>query len=76
MLASDRLIQVQDLGFHDRSGNVHRLEDMTLEDAERNLIHRALGRTFGNVSDAARLLGVSRSALYRRLALYGLKVPE
>jgi len=76
LMASDRQIQVQDLGFHDRSGSVHRLEDMTLEDAERYLIQRALGRTHGNVSDAARLLGVSRSALYRRLALYGLKAPE
>ena len=37
------------------------------------LIQRALGRTDGSVSDAAKILGLSRSALYRRLQQYGLK---
>jgi DNA-binding NtrC family response regulator len=49
------------------------LERMTLDDAERHLIQRALARCDGNVSEAARELGVSRSALYRRLQQHGLK---
>jgi len=49
------------------------LERMTLDDAERHLIQRALARCGGNVSEAARELGVSRSALYRRLQHHGLK---
>jgi len=49
------------------------LERMTLDDAERHLIQRALARCEGNVSEAARELGVSRSALYRRLQQHGLK---
>ena len=44
-----------------------RLEDMRLEDAEKFLIDRALDRHDGNVSQAAKALGLSRSALYRRL---------
>jgi len=48
-------------------------ERMTLDDAERHLIQRALARCDGNVSEAARELGVSRSALYRRLSQHGLK---
>jgi DNA-binding NtrC family response regulator len=40
---------------------------ITLEEAERYLIDRALERASGNVNDAARELGLSRSALYRRL---------
>jgi DNA-binding NtrC family response regulator len=47
-------------------------DDLTLEGAERMLIQRALGRHGGNVSRAAEALGVSRSALYRRLQYYGL----
>ncbi|HKI85153.1 MAG TPA: helix-turn-helix domain-containing protein, partial [Thermoanaerobaculia bacterium] len=43
------------------------LEGMTLEEAERVLIRRALDRHGGNVTRAAEDLGVSRSALYRRL---------
>jgi DNA-binding NtrC family response regulator len=46
--------------------------DITLEEAERMLIQRALTRHGGNVSRAAESLGVSRSALYRRLQYYGL----
>ncbi|HTS83170.1 MAG TPA: sigma-54 dependent transcriptional regulator [Myxococcaceae bacterium] len=62
----------EDLVLRPRDGGA-RVEDMTLEDAERYLIQRALGRTDGSVSDAAKLLGLSRSALYRRLQQYGLK---
>ena len=50
-----------------------RFDDLTLDEAERYLIQRALDRHGGNVSDAARALGVSRSALYRRLSHHRLK---
>ncbi len=46
---------------------VARLEDLPLEDVERILIRKALDKHNGNVSRAARALGLSRSALYRRL---------
>jgi len=48
------------------------LEALPLEEAERYLIRRALERHDGNVSAAAEALGLSRSALYRRLQRYGL----
>jgi DNA-binding NtrC family response regulator len=48
------------------------LEAMELEEAERYLIRKALARHDGNVSQAASSLGLSRSALYRRLQRYGL----
>jgi DNA-binding NtrC family response regulator len=50
-----------------------RLEEMTLEQVERYLIERALATQGGNVSEAARILGLSRSALYRRLASLGVR---
>jgi DNA-binding NtrC family response regulator len=50
-----------------------RLEEMTLEEVERYLIERALTRHEGNVSDVAKALGLSRSALYRRMRHYGVK---
>ncbi|HTK68231.1 MAG TPA: sigma-54 dependent transcriptional regulator [Candidatus Eisenbacteria bacterium] len=49
-----------------------RLEDMTLDEVERHLIRRALDRHEGNVSRAADALGLSRSALYRRLQQHDL----
>ena len=42
------------------------------EDVERLLITKALGRFGGNVSQAAKALGLSRSALYRRLQHFRL----
>jgi len=47
------------------------LDQMTLDEAERILIDRALRRHQGNVAEAARTLGLSRSALYRRLERHG-----
>ena len=51
---------------------VAQLEDMSLEQVECLLIKRAMTRFDGNVSKAARSLGLSRSALYRRLQRYGI----
>ncbi len=44
-----------------------------LADAERAEIRRALARSGGNASAAARGLGVSRATLYRRMARLGLR---
>jgi DNA-binding NtrC family response regulator len=48
---------------------------MPLADAERVLIRNALDRFRGNVQEAARALGLSRSAMYRRLEKLGMS-PE
>ena len=45
---------------------------MSLEEVEQFLIKKALSKNDGNVSHAARVLGLSRSALYRRLERYGI----
>ena len=49
-----------------------RIEEMSIEEVEAFLIKKSLGRYDGNVSQAAKALGLSRSALYRRLQRYGL----
>jgi DNA-binding NtrC family response regulator len=46
--------------------------DLTLEQAERLFIQKVLARHGGDVRKAAEQLGVSRSALYRRLQQFGL----
>ena len=48
-----------------------RIDEMSLEEVERLLIRKALDRHAGNVSAAAKALGLSRSALYRRLQHHG-----
>lgn len=48
------------------------LDQLTLEEVEGVLVQKALARTGGNVSEAAKALGLSRSAMYRRLERHGL----
>jgi DNA-binding NtrC family response regulator len=48
-------------------------EPLSLEDAERVFIEKVLARHGGDVRLAAEQLGMSRSALYRRLQQYGVR---
>ncbi len=65
-------IKADDLGLRAGGERETRLDDMSLEEVECFLIKKALARYDGNVSRAAEALGLSRSALYRRLQRYGL----
>jgi DNA-binding NtrC family response regulator len=66
-------VRAEDLGLRGRGDGAARLEEMTLEEAEKYLILKALGRYQSNVSRAADALGLSRSALYRRLQQYHIE---
>ncbi|MFQ5550275.1 MAG: sigma 54-interacting transcriptional regulator, partial [Gemmatimonadales bacterium] len=72
LMAQDDVVQVTDLGLRSRGDTGSGVEGMTLEDAERMMIERALARFDGNVSRAAETLGLSRSALYRRMQRFDL----
>jgi DNA-binding NtrC family response regulator len=72
LMASGGTIRPADLALKSASSGPARIEDLTLEEVEKTLIQKALARHDGNVSQAARALGLSRSALYRRIAGYGL----
>jgi DNA-binding NtrC family response regulator len=72
LMAHGERVQAVDLGLRPTEEGPTRLEEMSLEDVECVLIKKALGRFDGNVSRAADALGLSRSALYRRLQRYGL----
>ncbi|HET6546633.1 MAG TPA: sigma-54 dependent transcriptional regulator [Rhodanobacteraceae bacterium] len=47
-------------------------ESLAVDHAEEQLVRRALEQTGGNIQRAARLLGLSRPALYRRMEKYGI----
>jgi DNA-binding NtrC family response regulator len=72
LLAPGMTVTADDLELLAKPGAAPALDEMTLEDAERWLITHALQRHDGNVSRAADALGVSRSALYRRLQHFGI----
>ncbi|MBV9924259.1 MAG: sigma-54-dependent Fis family transcriptional regulator [Acidobacteria bacterium] len=71
LLARAEDVKPLDLGLQAAGGGgERRLEEMSLEEVERLLIQKALRRFGGNVSQAAEALGLSRSALYRRMQKY------
>jgi DNA-binding NtrC family response regulator len=73
LLAEGDTVDVEHLGLRPGPESSTRMEDLTLDDAERIMIKKALTRYDGNVSQAAEALGLSRSALYRRLQRFGLE---
>jgi DNA-binding NtrC family response regulator len=74
-MAQKNTVAAADLGLGS-TGNASlqsgRLEDMSMEEVESFLIRKALTRHGNNVSQAANALGLSRSALYRRMQRYGI----
>jgi len=72
LLTDQAEIDPADLSLMPPSDGAAQLEAMTLEDVERLLVQKALARSGGSVSDAAKALGLSRSALYRRLERFGM----
>jgi len=73
LMARAGLITSEDLGLRAPApGSSADLAGMTMDEAEKYLIEQALARHDGNVVQAAESLGMSRSALYRRIQQHGL----
>jgi len=72
LMAQGNVVHAADLGLRPAGEAQGRLDDMSLEEVEAFLIRKAMAR-YGNVSQAARALGLSRSALYRRLERYKIQ---
>jgi DNA-binding NtrC family response regulator len=72
LMSQGGTIRLGELGLRIDRDSTSRIEDMSLEEVEGFLIKKAMARFDGNVSQAAKALGLSRSALYRRLQRYGL----
>jgi len=72
LMAQDSVIKASDLALRASTGSTPLLDQMSLEEVEEFLIKKALSRHNGNVSHAASALGLSRSALYRRLQRFGI----
>jgi transcriptional regulator of acetoin/glycerol metabolism len=71
VLAEENEIRPADLALRDSgSGDLDTLE---IEYWERKLIAEALSRSGNNVPDAAKLLGIGRATLYRKIEQYHIE---
>jgi DNA-binding NtrC family response regulator len=72
LMAKGREITAADLGLQTPTAAQPASEEMSLDQAEKIFIQKVLARHGGDVRKAADQLGMSRSALYRRLQHFGL----
>ncbi len=75
VVAGGRTLEAADLGLGNGRSNHAPADDeaLTLEDVERRHIADVMRRSSGNVSQAARVLGIDRVTLYNKLKRYQLR---
>ena len=71
VMANGQTIEPEDLGLFD-AGTDH-LDTLRIEEWEKKLIKMALRKTGGNVPESAKLLGIGRATLYRKLDEYKIE---
>ncbi len=64
--------EIDHLGLHHGNGQVDEPVGLNLEEMEKHYINKALDKYRGNISRAAKDLGLTRAALYRRMEKHGL----
>lgn len=72
---NQRVLEIKHLKPHFQFMNttsVNTIELLPLHQMEENLVRRAMNYHYGNISLAAQALGITRSALYRRLEKYNI----
>jgi DNA-binding NtrC family response regulator len=74
ILAESTMLQPSDFLFPESEKDVEGVvfDNFNLEDVEKTVIRKALKKYEGNVSHAAKELGLTRTSLYRRMEKYGL----
>ncbi len=74
IMSDDDTLQPGDFMFlaqKSEQGDVD-LSDFDLETVEKLMIQKAISKHAGNISKAAKSLGLTRASLYRRLEKHGL----
>jgi DNA-binding NtrC family response regulator len=74
LLSSSEEIAAKDIPLKPSSAKLgSEIPFMTLDQAEQKLLKQALNKAQGSAIDAAQLLGISKSAIYRRMEKYDIK---
>jgi DNA-binding NtrC family response regulator len=74
IMSDSNILQPHDffLSQNDETGDGTEPETYNLEETERMLIRKVIDKHGGNISKAAKELGLTRASLYRRIEKYGL----
>ena len=72
ILSEGKALTAKDLQIENSASSLKMAEDSRSERSEESLVREAMERSNGNISAAAKMLGVSRPTLYAKLKKYGL----
>lgn len=74
IMSEDTVLKPEDLVFSaiERKTETKKIQSTNLEAVEKNTILRVIEKNKGNISKSAKELGITRTALYRRLDKYDL----
>jgi DNA-binding NtrC family response regulator len=74
IMSDSNILQPQDFFLSQMDDQIDGMEpdNYNLEDTERLLIRKVIDKYGGNISKAAKELGLTRASLYRRIEKYGL----
>lgn len=74
IMSDSNMLQPNDffLSQQDKDDSSHLADDHNLEATEKMLIRRVIDKHGGNISKAAKELGITRASLYRRLEKYDI----
>jgi DNA-binding NtrC family response regulator len=74
ILAETKILQPSDFLFPETDREIEGVvfENYNLDDVEKTVIRKVLKKHAGNISHAAKELGLTRTSLYRRMEKYGL----
>jgi len=75
LLSDNYSITIKELKKNLSPDSTRQESGMTLEEMEKNMIQKAIALKKGNMSEVAKNLGITRSALYRRMSKFGLTNP-
>jgi Nif-specific regulatory protein len=73
VLADEDSIRPHDLALRDSGSSSTELETLRIDEWEKRLITEALNRAADNVPEAAKLLGIGRATLYRKIEQYHIE---
>lgn len=72
IMCEGNVIEPHDLGLYNSASEIQQIEDLNLDNLEKWAVEAAIQKHKGNISYAAKELGLSRGAMYRRLEKYDL----
>jgi len=75
ILSENNMLEPHDFFVSDREekpGEVFNADHLNLEEVEKVLVRKVIDKHGGNISRAAKELGLTRASLYRRIEKYGL----